>query len=210
MGGSISALAFPAPDGPLEYYEDELHPVMVDIDNDGRLDLSMSRLRGGSKWRMYFQNEANRFEMQTVADTGIDVQRPGPTLWLDGDGDGDLDMFMAKGKGRWFENVVGQARNFLKISLEGLAPRDATGARVTLESSTGTQQRTLTSGEGHYNTQQSRVLTFGLGGDLGAANVRVRWSNGTVTELGHVLANYHLSVSERDGSVRVLAAPRGP
>ena len=77
-------------------------------------------------------------------------------------------------------------------------------------SSTGTQQRTLTSGEGHYNTQQSRVLTFGLGGDLGAANVRVRWSNGTVTELGHVLANYHLSVSERDGSVRVLAAPRGP
>ncbi|MCA9513604.1 MAG: VCBS repeat-containing protein, partial [Myxococcales bacterium] len=37
----------------LEYYEDELHPALMDVDNDGRLDFAMSRLRGGSKWELY-------------------------------------------------------------------------------------------------------------------------------------------------------------
>jgi hypothetical protein len=191
----------------LDYYEDELHPMMIDVDNDGRLDLAMSRLRGGSKWRLYFQTEDHRFAMQAVADTGVDITRPGPTLWIDADDDGDLDFFMAKGRGRWFENQVGQDRSFLKVSLRGRAGADVTGAKVLLESSSGTQQRFLSSGEGHYNTQQSRVLHFGLGGDSGAENVRVRWPGGEVTRIGDVSANVHIRVAQ-GGGVELLSGPR--
>ena len=68
------------------------------------------------------------------------------------------------------------------------APRDATGARVTLTSSVGKQVREVTSGQGHYNTQSTRRVTFGLGGDDGAANVTIRWPNGEVQILGDVKA----------------------
>lgn len=187
----------------LEYYEDELHPVWVDVDNDGRLDLAMSRLRGGSKWRLYLQTEDQRFSLLPVADTGVDISRPGPTLWLDADEDGDLDFFMAQSGGRWFENRVGEGRNFLRLSLVGTAPADATGAEVRVSSSTGIQLRHLSSGEGHYNTQQSRVLHFGLGGDSGAT-VRIRWPDGETLELGAVRANLHLRVS-RSGSVEIVS-----
>lgn len=188
----------------LEYYEDELHPVMVDVDNDGRLDLAMSRLRGGSKWRLYFQQDDAVFALQEVEPTGVDISRPGPTLWFDADDDGDLDFFMPQGGGRWFENRVGAGRNFLKVSLVGDQPRDATGAKVSLETSAGRQQRFLSSGEGHYNTQQSRVLHFGLGADSGAADVRIRWPNGETTELGDVRANQHLRVVQ-SGDVEIVS-----
>jgi len=187
----------------LEYYEDELHPALVDIDLDGRLDLAVSRLRGGSKWEVYLQSGEQRFEKQAWGDSGVDIERPGPSLWLDVDGDGDLDFFMPKGAtGRIFDNVASQA-NRLVIELVGAAPRDATGARVTLESSVGKQVRELVGGTGHYNTQQTRRLHFGLGGDSGAAAVTIRWPDGEVQALGDVKANLHLRV-EQGGAVSIV------
>lgn len=183
----------------LEYYEDELHPVLVDIDLDGRLDLAVSRLRGGSKWEVYLQGADQKFVQQTQSDSGVDITTPGPTLWLDVDQDGDLDFFMPKGNtGRLFENVVGRdanvGGNFLAIRLVATAPRDATGARVTLTSSVGPQVRELVGGTGHYNTQQSRTLVFGLAGDSGAADVKIRWPNGEVQDLGDLKSNLTLEV----------------
>jgi len=187
----------------LEYYEDELHPVLVDVDMDGRLDIAMSRLRGGSKWELYLQNDEQTFDMQAWETTGVDVARPATTVWLDYDGDGDLDFFMPKGQGLLFENRVGQDNGWLVIHLVAEAPRDATGARVTLETSVGTQIREVTSGGGHYNAQHTRALHFGLGGDSGAQDVTIRWPDGEVQVLGDVKANYRLRVTQ-GGTIDVL------
>lgn len=192
----------------LEYYEDELHPVFVDIDLDGRLDLAVSRLRGGSKWEVYLQSDAKRFVKQSRGDSGVDIAMPGPTLWLDVDHDGDLDFFMPKGtSGRLFENVIGRdaegGANFLSLRLVGRTVRDATGARVTLTSSVGPQVRELVGGTGHYNTQQSRALVFGLAGDSGAANVTIRWPDGEIQVLGDVKANVSLQVVQ-GGAITLL------
>ncbi|PIE20030.1 MAG: hypothetical protein CSA66_01800 [Proteobacteria bacterium] len=191
----------------LEYYEDELHPGLVDLDNDGRLDFVMSRLRGGSKLELYDQQADGTFRLRTHEQTGIDVERPGPNLWLDYDGDGDLDMFMPKGAGRIWENRVGDANGHLVIRLEATAPRDATGARVTLKSSAGIQVREITAGTSHYNVQLTRGAYFGLGGDSGAREVTIRWPDGEVQTLGDVRAGYQLKVVQ-GGEVEVLEAPR--
>jgi len=180
----------------LEYYEDELHPALVDVDGDGRLDFAMSRLRGGSKWELYLQNAEQTFDMATYAESGVDIERPGPTVWLDYDGDGDLDFFMGKGGGRLFRNENGQKNGWLVLELVATAPRDATGARVTLTTSVGTQTREVTSGHGHYNTQWTRKVHFGLGGDSGAADVTIRWPGGEVQTLGDVKANQRLRVTQ--------------
>jgi hypothetical protein len=192
----------------LEYYEDELHPVLVDVDLDGRLDLAVSRLRGGSKWELYLQGADKMFEQQSQSDSGVDITTPGPTLWLDVDGDGDLDFFMPKGaSGRLFENVIGRdasvGGNFLALRLIATAPRDATGARVTLTSSVGPQVRELVGGTGHYNTQQSRTQVFGLAGDSGASDVQIRWPDGEVQVLGDIKSNLTLEVVQ-GGAVTIV------
>ncbi len=187
----------------LEYYEDELHPVWVDVDNDGRLDLAVSRLRGGSKWEFYVQTPDHRFAKQSYTVTGVNITRPGPTLWLDIDDDGDLDFYMAKdsagAEGFLFRNEVGQRNNWLVIDLVGDAPRDATGARVIVESATGTQSRDVTAGNGHYNTQSTRRAHFGLGQSSGASAVRIRWPDGSEEELGPIKANVRLRVTKGGG-----------
>lgn len=192
----------------LEYYEDELHPVLVDVNNDGRLDLVVSRLRGGSKWEVYLQNAEKRFVRQGYDISGVDITQPGPTVWSDFDGDGDLDFFMPKGAtGRIFENVTardaGEGNHFLTLQLVAEAPRDATGARVTLESSAGIQVREVIGGSGHYNAQQTRKVHFGLARDSGATKVVIRWPNGERQELGDVRANLELKVVQ-GGAITIV------
>ena len=77
--------------------EDELHPFFVDIDQDGRPDLAMSRLRGANNARptqmeFYLQNANARFDLQPASRTGVEISRPNATLWTDLDGDGQDEI----------------------------------------------------------------------------------------------------------------------
>ncbi len=198
----------------LEWAEDEIHAAWVDVDQDGRLDLAVSRLRGGTKLELYRQGDDQVFVRQAQATTGIDIARPGPTLWTDLDGDGDLDFFMPGGRfrteanpSRWrvFRNDAGVGR-WLRVRLEGRTLRDAVGAKVRLRTSVGSQIRQVVGGEGHYNTQPSRWLHFGLGGDTGAADVTIDWPDGEVQSLGDVRANQALVV-EQGGTIRAAFVP---
>jgi hypothetical protein len=107
--------------------------------------------------------------------------------------------------GRLFENNAA-TNNFLVIEPVATAPRDATGARVTMRSYVGAHVREVVGGSGHYNTQASRKLYFGLGSDTGARDVTIRWPNGELQQLGNVRANYGLRVIQ-GGSIEVVIAP---
>ena len=74
---------------------------------------------------------------------------------------------------------------------------------MTLESSVGKQMRELVGGTGHYNTQQTRRLHFGLGGDSGAKGVAIRWPDGETQLLGDVKADQVLAV-EQGGGVTIV------
>ena len=204
--GSLRVFGEESAERGLEYYEDELHPFFIDFDNDGRLDLSVSRLRGGSKLEVYLQSELQRFSKKTWEESGVDIDRPGATLWLDVDSDGDLDFFMPQSAtGRLFENKAA-SNNYLVIETIATAPRDSTGTRVTMRTRVGAHVREVVGGSGHYNTQASRKMYFGLGSDTGAKDVTIRWPNGDVQLLGNVKANYKLRVAQ-GGSITVVEAP---
>jgi hypothetical protein len=188
----------------LRYREDEKHPSFVDVDADGLLDLVITGFRDPAENTLdvYRQTADHRFELLTTAASGVEDRAQESIVWLDHDGDGDLDLYLAEemAPGRIYENRVADAAHVLVVRLRATAPRDGTGARVVVETSAGRQSREITGGNGHYNPQPSRTLYFGLGGDVCATDVHVRWPDGSETSLGPVAADHELTI-DPDGTV---------
>ncbi len=117
--------------------------------------------------------------------SGIDSITDGRAgVFADFDNDGDLDVFVTTIQGDahlLFRNNVGQANNFLRVSLEGGkdAGRDAFGAVVRVKTSAGTLTKIKDGGSGFISEHDPRLL-FGLGKDERASSVEVTWPNGKV------------------------------
>jgi hypothetical protein len=109
----------------------------------------------------------------------------------DFDRDGDLDLIVGHSRARCdanapndcyataqiraFENVYGDAGNWIQLQLEGVtANRSAIGARVRVTAGGVTQTQEVGGGYGHYGAQDDLVLHFGLG-DACAAEIEIRW-----------------------------------
>jgi hypothetical protein len=188
----------------LPYNEGDVDAAIVDFDNDGRMDISLSRtdkyeagytteLQKG--WLgLLHQTADGHFEVLDRA-VGLTDEDAGPGMkgaqnhaWSDIDHDGDLDLLVGardQGGGRanlLFRNDLGDKHHWLALRMVGdgtAINRDAIGARVTLTFDGTTLTREVKSSRGTYNSMDTRTLYFGLG-DLGCSfDVTVRWPDGT-------------------------------
>jgi len=107
--------------------------------------------------------------------------------WSDIDADGDLDLLVGgrdTGGGRpnfLFRNDVGSQNRWLAFAVEGDGSdvtRDAFGTRVEISDSTKIILQEKKSSRGMYNSEDTRVLHFGLGESSCSYDIQVRWPNG--------------------------------
>jgi len=193
----------------LPFNEGDVDGAAADFDNDGLLDLSLSRdkkyetsyFRWDQKGWMGLMRQLpdgtfeSLGEVSGLNDPDDDVwyraKSTSNNIWLDIDHDGDLDLFTGAGDlggGRpnfLFRNDLGQDNRRLDVRLAGdgvHVNRDAIGARVYLESAEVTLLQEKKSSKGIYNSEGTRVLHFGLG-EMGCDyRLRVVWPDGTEAE----------------------------
>ena len=156
----------------------------ADFDNDGHADLfhtngypDVDERYANDLSRLFMSNGDGSFSERAFS-SGIthDGQGRG-TVCADYNDDGRVDILVAtSGKAPTvYENVTDNEHHYLAIDLVGLAAnRDAVGARVSVETVSGTQLQEVQLGT-WYLSQGPATLHFGLGLDDEVDNVEVRW-----------------------------------
>lgn len=180
----------------LPYNEGDVDAATVDFDNDGRMDISLSRT---DKYESGYTTELQKGWLGLMhqkpdgmfepLDPLIAMKAAQNHAWSDIDHDGDLDLLVGardQGGGRanqLFRNELGDKHHWLAFTLAGdgaAVNRDAIGARVTLRFGDTVLVREVRSSRGTYNSMDTRTLYFGLG-DLGCDfDAEVRWPDGTI------------------------------
>ncbi|MBV1857154.1 MAG: CRTAC1 family protein [Nannocystaceae bacterium] len=190
----------------LPYNEGDVDGAFVDFDNDGRLDISLSRedkyeegyseLEQKGWFGLAWQQPDGMFRSVGLG-SGINdetadfarVKRAQNHAWSDIDHDGDLDLLVGgrdRGGGRpnfLLRNELGHQNRWLAVRVVGdgsAVSRDAFGTRVSLVAGDGAlRMREKKSSRGMYNSEDTRTLHFGLGDLPCDYELIVRWPDGT-------------------------------
>jgi hypothetical protein len=123
------------------------------------------------------------------------------SAYADIDGDGDLDVILTTngGPARLFRNDGGNACTWIRLILVGRdSNRDAIGAKVTVRTKELVQDAQLFPAKGYLSSVE-HALTFGLGDESRADEVRVVWPSGKTAEFRDLKAGRVYKVDEAAG-----------
>ncbi len=162
----------------IRFQETHSDPALVDIDNDGDLDLSLTCIYEGVTSALYQNDGQGNFAPITFR-AGAAAFHAWGQAWLDFDGDGFLDVVYGSSNGVRVLRNSGNQNHFIRLALESKG-RDpfAFGAIVTVEATEEESPRKwvrqLVSARG-TSSQDEPILHFGLGDYGGRVSVSVRW-----------------------------------
>lgn len=179
----------------------------IDIDNDGDLDLFVSRDMGNPS-RLFTNNGDGTF---SVYDNPINAAHGNsyPNAWGDYDNDGDLDCFIGNRDGEtntFFTNNRASCNSWFCAKLQGtVSNRSGIGAKVRVKASVYGQEvwqlREISSQTGGgAGSQNSMRTTFGLGDATVVDSVIIEWPSGVVQYLTNQPVNGCSDVIEPTGN----------
>jgi hypothetical protein len=189
-----------------------------DYDNDGDLDLFITRGQVTPTVNLFFANNGDGTFSQLVLGTvGTEQSLSSHCAWADYDNDGFLDLFVTRFAG--YPDVLyhnnGNTNHWFLLKLVGTTSnRAAIGAKVRLQATIfGRNHWQMREIGGANRSQNDLRAHFGLGDATKADVVRVEWPSGHVDEMHDVAANQILTVQEPpsvkcvswDGSAMCLA-----
>lgn len=164
-------------------------------------------IREGYSWNghepnVYYKRRGGRWfdSSPEIGREGCDTRAFAAT---DLSGDGRLDLLLKNRLGpqlEVFENRTSDV-NVIVVELEGVQTnRDAIGAWVTAESDNGRTSQLVSAGSG-FLCQHTKRVHLGLGEDLYARKVTIRWPGGSVETLANLAAGKRYWVRQGDGVV---------
>ena len=158
----------------------------------------------------YLNNRDGTFSNVSGA-LGLDLVEDGRTFALgDFDGDGRLEVVLKNRNGpqlRYLKNVLPDLPPAISFRLTGKkSNRDAIGAKVTIETKSGRQTRTIRCGSG-FLAQHTKELFFGLGEQRSAVQATIEWPSGITQKLQDLPPNHRVFVEEGVSPTRLEAYP---
>jgi tetratricopeptide (TPR) repeat protein/peroxiredoxin len=161
----------------------------------------------GYERNVFYANNRDGTFSDVSGAVGLDFLEDGRSFAMaDFDHDGRLEVFL--------KNRNPPQLRVLKNGLEKLPPsiafrlrgtksnRDAIGAVVTVEASSGRQTRSLQAGSG-FLSQHSKDVFFGLGDAKGLVGATIRWPSGLLQELHDLPPSHRIWVEEGSQPSRV-------
>jgi hypothetical protein len=188
---------------------------LVDLDNDGRLDLFVANGhvypdvdgRGlGTSYKQrkqVFMNEGRRFRDATATiGGGLLAERSSRgAAFGDIDNDGDIDVLVVNMNDRptLLRNDTPRGNHWLTLRLiGGPSNRDGLGARVTIEAG-GRKQVFEVRSDGSYLSHSDTRVHAGLGAVARAARVEIKWPSGRIESAANVASDRFYVAREGKG-----------
>jgi tetratricopeptide (TPR) repeat protein len=163
----------------------------------------------GYERNVFYANNRDGTFSDISGAVGLDFVEDGRAFALaDFDHDGRLEVFLKNRNGpqlRLLQNVMRELPPSIAFRLRGnKSNRDAIGAAITVETSSGRQTRMLQAGSG-FLSQHSKEVFFGLGEATGPVRASIRWPSGLVQELHDLPLNHRIWIDEGSEPSRVEA-----
>jgi len=196
----------PAGDAGLRFQETHSVPVLLDADQDGVLDLSISAVYDGRPTDFYWGLGDGGFDLDAYG-AGITVTGGWGMSAADVDLDGDLDV---AAKGVLYENAVVEQGNWVQVRAVGDVDSNwaAIGATVWVEGGDGTTWLRHVNGGTGQGDQDDLVVHVGLGDETEISSITVAYPGGeTVTYDGPLDANTRYWVTESGALEESWALP---
>jgi len=155
--------------------------------------------------KQLFRNRGNGSFVEILDDAGpnfrlLEVGRGAAFGDIDNDGDTDVLVTNNNGPARLLLNQLGNRNHWLGLRLAGKTGRDMLGAAVEVVVSKTQMLRRRARTDGSYLSANDARVLIGLGNATRVEVVRVRWPDGSLTELKSPPVDQYTTVKEATGT----------